>query len=356
MKPTFGAYMTTREIATVDKASRVVSDCSRLGIDRIYLIAKDGEGKVTFRSKISRSYATSGLDPFGELVKQSKEVGIQVHAWFCLYIEDPSDPSDYLKSHPEALIVNRLGRSNIEQPAWSTIGPEYRRYWVCASHDGYREYLSSLMTEVMESYDVDGIHLDYVRYPEEVEGRTYCYCARCKAKFKEEYGYELPVNDVIKNRYYVSIMCENVSNSVRRFSEVAKSQGREISAYVFTDYATAIESCYQDWPHFSKFLDVICPTVYEVSPAHVRTLTQRARSVIAKGCRLTPAVLSSPEVLRSREGGSRWSREKTPDYVLSAVRSCLTAGADGFVLFLYDSTPTGVLEALSCDSMTRGLP
>lgn len=66
------------------------------------------------------------------------------------------------------------------------------------SHTGYRQYLMPLMREVVENYPVDGIHLDYIRYPEAVEGRHYRYCRRCRKKFKDEYGYELPANDVIK--------------------------------------------------------------------------------------------------------------------------------------------------------------
>jgi len=344
MKPMVGAYLTTRGVSNPDEARRIASECSEHGIDRIYLLAK---------SKTWKSGVNSGFDPFGELVKACNDAGIQVHAWFCLYVESPSDPSDYLRSHPEALIVNRYGKSNIEQPAWSTIGPEYSTHWVCASHEGYREYLASLMREAMEGYEIDGVHLDYVRYPEEVEGRMYCYCERCKAKFKQEYGYELPANDVIKNRYYVSVMCENVSESVERFSEVARSGGREISAYVFTDYVTAIEACYQDWPYFSRFLDVLCPTVYEVSPPQARRITARARSVMSSNCRLTPAIMSSDEIRRSREGGSRWSSERSPEYVLSIAKACIDAGSDGFVLFLHDSTPPEVLRVLRDEFMTR---
>jgi uncharacterized lipoprotein YddW (UPF0748 family) len=346
MRPTFGVYMTTRGISSPEKAERIVADCSKYGVDRIYLLAKEAGRYVDFKSRVSRPRETGGFDPFGELVKKSSDAGIQVHAWFCLYVESPSDPSDYLRDHPEALIVNRYGRNNRDQPAWSGIGPQYSVWWVCASHEGYREYLASLMSEVMNNYEVAGIHLDYVRYPEEVEGRTYCYCERCRAKFKEEYGYELPANDVIKNRYYVSVMCENVSDSVRRFSELTRSRGREISAYVFTDYVTAIEACYQDWPHFSRFLDVLCPTVYEVSPEQASRLVDRARSVIHQGCRLTPAIMSSDEVRRSLEGGRRWSSERSPRYVLSVAKACLDAGSDGFVLFLYDSTPAEVLMTL----------
>jgi len=338
-------YVSLDALKNRESVERAVSEWVETGVNKIYLLAKRSDG-VTYRSRIARSRVEGGFDAFAETVWRAKDAGIGVHAWFCCYIESVREPSEYLRAHLEALLVNRLGKTNLEEPTWSTVDTRYSTYWVCPSHTGYRQYLMSLMREVVENYQVDGIHLDYIRYPEAVEGRYYCYCRRCMEKFKEEYGYELPANDVIKNRYFVSILCENVTDSVREFSSLVHRMGRKTSAYVFTDYVTAIESCYQDWPYFSRFLDFLCPTTYEVSLDHVRTLVHRARSVMHEGCALTPVVLSSPEILRSREGGRRWSSDRTPEYVLSAARACLESGADGVVFFLYDSTPPEVLKSL----------
>jgi len=338
-------YVSLEALRNRESVEHAVSQWGEIGVNKIYLLTKRLDG-VTYRSRITRSKASGEFDAFTETVARAKDAGIGVHAWFCCYVESVRDPSDYLRMHPEALLVNRLGKTNLEEPTWSTVDTRYSTYWVCPSHIGYRQYLLSLMREVVENHLVDGIHLDYIRYPEAVEGRYYCYCQRCRNKFKEEYGYQLPANDVIKNRYYVSILCENVTDSVREFSNLAHQMGKKISAYVFTDYVTAIESCYQDWPYFSRFLDFLCPTTYEVSPEYVRTLIHRARSVMYDKCILTPVVLSSPEVLRSRDGGRRWSRERTPEYVLSMARACIESGAEGLVFFLYDSTPPEVLKSL----------
>jgi len=338
-------YVSLDTLKTQESVKHAVSEWVEIGVNKIYLLTKYEDG-VTYRSRIAKSKVGGEFDVFAEIVGRAKDAGIEVHAWFCCYVESVKNPSDYLRAHPEALLVNRFGKTNLEEPTWSTVDTRYSTYWVCPSHTGYRQYLMSLMREVIENYPVDGIHLDYIRYPEAVEGRYYCYCRRCRERFKEEYGYELPANDVIKNRYYVSILCENVTDSVREFSNLVHQMGKKISAYVFTDYVTAIESCYQDWPYFSRFLDFLCPTTYEVSPDYVKTLVHRARSVMHEGCKLTPVVLSSPEILRSREGGRRWSRDRSPEYVISVARACLESGADGVVFFHYNSTPPEVLKSL----------
>lgn len=321
-------YATPRRINTVDDVKRVISNCSAMGVEKMLLLTK-GAGFVYYKSDIGESDRPQGLDVYGAMCEEAKKAGIETHAWFCLYTESIKNPSKVVRDHPECLLVNRYGKSEVR--GWGDTS------WVCASSLVYRKYLSDLMEEVMEKYGVDGIHLDYVRYPDVVEGRYVCYCPTCRRKFKQEYGYELPSDDVIKNRYYVSILCDNVSESVEHFSKLAKRNNRQISAYVFTDYVTAIEACYQDWPYFSKFLDMIIPTLYEVSSQHAQRLTEKAKSVVANGCQVVPAVYVNPSSKRrSKGGGNRWWKGVSAENVLSTIEGALQGGADGISLFLYD--------------------
>ena len=40
------------------------------------------------------------------------------------------------------------------------------------------------MLEVLQNYDVEGLHFDYIRYP----GPDYCYCDGCRTRFEQETG------------------------------------------------------------------------------------------------------------------------------------------------------------------------
>ncbi|RLE80134.1 MAG: hypothetical protein DRJ52_07045 [Thermoprotei archaeon] len=323
-----------------------IKDCVELGIDKLFVLAKDTESRVYFDTDLCEK-AYDGGDLFEEIVRAARDVGIEVHAWFCLYPESVENPSKYLREHPEAVLVNKYGKTNWEEPTWSYIKREYSKLWVCPSHEGYREYLASLMREVLEKYDVNGIHLDYVRYPEALEGRYYCYCPRCLNKYEKEYGYSVYANDVIERRYFVSILCENVSKSVEYFSDVAKVYGASISAYVFTDYVTAIESCYQDWPYFSQYLDFIVPTIYEVAPDYALFLIKKAiNAVMHSGCKVMPAIMTSSSTRRSAKGGKRWSSDRSTKYILECINKCREASTAGAALFLYDTTSVDIIDEL----------
>ena len=309
--------------------------CKEMKINKIFILSKSTNGDVEYPSdkfRVAKQVGT--FDCYGAICDAARKENIAVHAWFVIFAESAKDPVPIIKEHPEYLIVNRAGKSNVEQPTWSTVDPKYSKYWVCPTAEGYINYLKEMMQEVIDKYNVDGIHLDYIRYPEEVDARQYCYCDRCKALFKENYGYTLPANDVIKNRYWVTQMCNNVSNAVKEFADFAHERDKLISAYVFTDYTTAIEAVYQDWPWFSRYLDFIIPTSYEVSPAYIKELAVRTRAVISPSCMLFPTIYSAPARRRSEDGGTRWYNGK-PEDVVATFKAWLDEDVDGVVLFNY---------------------
>jgi hypothetical protein len=123
---------------------------------------------------------------------------------------------------------------------------------------------------------------------------------------------------------------------VETFAQAVHQDGGVISAYVFSDYVTAIESCYQDWPDFSRYLDFLVETTYEVQGEYARTLMERARRVTAGTCPVGAAVYSLPHVRRSEKGGRRWWQGRDQD-VLDTVVGCREGGAETVWLFTADA-------------------
>lgn len=57
----------------------------------------------------------------------------------------------------------------IQQPTWSDVNSKYSTFWVCPSLQVYLVCLASIVVELTR-YRLRGIRVDYVRYPEAVEG------------------------------------------------------------------------------------------------------------------------------------------------------------------------------------------
>lgn len=96
-----------------------------------------------------------------------------------------------------------------------------------------REYMLSLIREVAENYDIDGVNLGFVRGPHFVG-----YEDIVIKDFKSEYGIdprELDENDIRAQKHRASYVTEFVRSARQLVSEVGKKKGKkiELSAVVY---------------------------------------------------------------------------------------------------------------------------
>jgi|GEM_PF-4739866 len=105
----------------------VVDTCGRHGITDILLMVKGSDGQYRF-------------DVLEELIEKAQPWGIKTHAW-------------------AAVLYDRQAAASGD---FDTVGGN----WIDARDEGYRQYfLENIITPLANNYDIDGIHLDYIRYP-----------------------------------------------------------------------------------------------------------------------------------------------------------------------------------------------
>ncbi|MFH0979929.1 MAG: family 10 glycosylhydrolase [Planctomycetota bacterium] len=101
-----------------------------------------------------------GIDPLAELVQRAHAVGIEVHPWVVtlrVSLAWPPAGNALLSAHPEWIMVPRNSMDG--GPA-----PVSGKYVLDPGSPDVQEYLISIMGEVLENYEVDGWHWDYIRY------------------------------------------------------------------------------------------------------------------------------------------------------------------------------------------------
>ena len=99
-----------------------------------------------------------GYDPLAFAIEECHKRGMQLHAW---------------------IVTMPVGKDEHIAMAGKISLPRRKRS-LCSHYDGawYMEpgnpatsdYIVSIVKEIVEKYDVDGIHLDYVRYPDKNKG------------------------------------------------------------------------------------------------------------------------------------------------------------------------------------------
>ena len=122
-----------------------------------------------------RSQWLGDTDPFGELVRGCRKLGMVVIAR-----TDPHATYDDVQAaHPDWIAVDSSGK-----PRRHWVSPEM---WVTCGLGPYNfQFMTDVHREIMSRYQVDGIFIN--RW----DGSGMCYCDHCKRNFKEATGHELP--------------------------------------------------------------------------------------------------------------------------------------------------------------------
>ncbi|MFC1528473.1 glycoside hydrolase family 10 protein [Candidatus Latescibacterota bacterium] len=129
------------------------------------------------------------FDPLEEVITLAHTRNIEVHAWFNMYLTWSSDklpvhPDHPLNKHPEWFMVSKDGKSMATCSIEDIRNENVEGRYLSPVLEEVRGYLSRVITEVIVTYNVDGIHLDYVRYP----GREYDFHPKIRQDFSERYG------------------------------------------------------------------------------------------------------------------------------------------------------------------------
>lgn len=93
-------------------------------------------------------------DPLAFAIEECHRRGMQLHAWL---VTIPLGDAAYVQGHDrQSLPAKKRSQCTRFKGAW----------YMEPSHPGTIEHLSALVEELVMRYDVDGIHFDYIRYPE----------------------------------------------------------------------------------------------------------------------------------------------------------------------------------------------
>ncbi|MFH1922382.1 MAG: family 10 glycosylhydrolase [Planctomycetota bacterium] len=283
-------------------------------------------GRAHYASDVlprSKTYEEHG-DQIAQCVAASKKYGLEVHVWKVNYNLSGA-PADFVQKLREE---NRLQESN---------GGEQQK-WLCPSHpENFHLELESML-EVARKYDVDGLHFDYIRYP----NRNHCYCDGCRQRFTTDTG--LTVTDWPKECHsgklhdpYHDWRCAQITRLVAAVHREAKKikPGIKISAAVFGAYPDCRESVGQDWVEWVKagYLDFVCPMDYSQSDPYFIGLVENQLRLVDGRIPVYPGI-------------GAW--RLTPDRVIGQIHHARWLGAPGFTLFNLDAAAaSSVLPAVA---------
>lgn len=173
---------------------------------------------------------------------------MECHAWFVTF---PVGTEKHVKE---------MGKRSVVRKHPKLCKRHNGEWYLDPGVPGTADYLLSLVKEIVEGYDIDGIHFDYIRYPE--EAKTFP-----DSKLYNQSGKKRPLADWRR---------ENINRMVYRFYDYVKQVKPwvQVSSSPLGKYSrieqvpnagwTAYESVYQDpkrWLEAGK-QDMLVPMMY----------------------------------------------------------------------------------------------
>jgi len=251
------------------------------------LVQIRGRGDALYSSEIvprNSELADSSFDPLDYVLKVGHENDIQIHAWMNMYIlwssENPPNNKNHLYyTHPEWIDDGELYKKSNDYTHTNFEKLNLKKgLYLSPYHKEVTPYLLNVLSEVLEKYDIDGLHLDYIRY-NNVENKylnsviksdsrgtgvdSQIYLSTEKAI--ENNGDEINYRD-FKYEDYKRNTITNLVMEIRKLTSAIRPDCK-ISAAVKPNIYLARDQFFQEWDVWlvEGYLDFVMPMNYVLS-------------------------------------------------------------------------------------------
>lgn len=253
------------------------------GYDIVFVQVR-GRGDAFYDSKmVSKNHLIdTDFDPLVYAIELGHALGLEVHVWVNCYILWSSkykpDNKEHLYYTKRDWIESDLhGKMDWRIDLTSPKSPQWEGIYLSPLHPEVNLYLREVYKDLIDHYDIDGIHLDYIRFQDEFYG----YNPSGRKAFEKIYNIDPRdiVRGIISTRYgwtqsfvdsmnvaWQSFREDKVTELVSYIYEDIKNSGKEIqlSAAVKPNLIIARERWFQNWQHWleNDIVDFVVPMNY----------------------------------------------------------------------------------------------
>jgi uncharacterized lipoprotein YddW (UPF0748 family) len=353
-----GLWVVRWTMTSPEQVRAMVADAAASGFNTL-LVQVRGRGDAFYQSGLEppaeNLRGPPGFDPLALAIEEGHRYGMAVHAWVNTHLvwgptDAPRSPAHLVNSNPDWLAVPRvLARELHDMSPWDVrYYRALREYaaerpqtvegiYTSPSHPEVRRRVRDVWMDLLARYDLDGIHLDYIRFP----SADFDYSRGALDRFRiwvlprlsAEHIAELDRVALSDPLAYTTALPNEwdefrrtqISSLVAEIYHEVKARRPElvVSAAVVADPETAYTQRFQDWASWLRegIIDIAVPMAYTADNGRFQALVRSAR--VAAGHR--ERVWAGIGIYMDSFGGA-----------VDKVDVARAEDAGGVVLFSYD--------------------
>ena len=276
-----GLWVVRTALVSPQAVDQAVDAAAAAGMNALFVQVR-GRGDAFYRSTLAArspllERQPRAFDPFARLLARARARGLQVHAWvnvlLAAHFGQPLPRGHVLLKHPEwamvpksaataALVAAGPRRLQLIMEAGRAEG-DVEGYYLSPAIPGVGDHIEGVVRELVRSYPVDGLHLDFIRYP----GPSFDYSRAALEGFRRvNGGTDLLGGPARSPAAWDGYRRQVLTTLATRLADAARVErpGLVLSAAVAPDEAQAISQKFQDWPRWleSGVLTALCPMTY----------------------------------------------------------------------------------------------
>jgi uncharacterized lipoprotein YddW (UPF0748 family) len=266
-----------------DDLRRMIRALVESGVNIIYFETINAGYPLYQTDKLAPNPLLSGTwDPLGVAVEEGHRLGVEVHAWvWCFAVGNirhnrivgrpDEDPGPILSKPGMMNLALRGGQGQL-------VPNRQHEYWLSPANPQSRAFLLDLYSDIVRRYPVDGLQLDYIRYPFQSMRAPFGYEAA--DRFEEETGLKVTVLDDFTVRSWAVWKALQVTDFVKQVSDTLRPirPNLTLSAAVYPmPRAERLLAVQQDWETWlaNGWLDTLSPMTYTSSPKEYAATLER---------------------------------------------------------------------------------
>lgn len=254
-------WVTAWSLKNPKQIDQIISDAQKYEFNQIFVqVRYRGDALYTpnkysknFLNPEAKSYVlieSGGFDPLQYFIDKTKGSKIEIHAWATIFVASTRDLTKLAKDHLYFKHSDWITYLKNGKPMSNEMN---EGAFLDAGIAEVQKYILNILSDIVQNYEISGLQLDYIRYPDTLSGFNPIAIKQYKK------------SNLTFSEWKVEQINQFVQNAYKQLKAI--NPNLQVSAAVIAEPNKAINQYSQDWPSWlqNKYIDKVYLMAYNSS-------------------------------------------------------------------------------------------